>query len=338
MSDIRLPYPAEGPPPAQGSPVRLSSVTQGSTEHWRVVNTIFSKFTDAQISAVLLPLLRSRPEALRQRVLVAALSLAHSELGESINSSTSSPGSPSAARSPSSPSTSSSCGGGVNLPRNLLHPLSGRELRGANEPCAESSASSSTLRLLGRDSVGFAAPGEEERPAIAHQFRIVNDSSEQFTVNISSSSTPSCDCPAFVSAPDFCCEHILFVYVQVLRLPTARQAVAEALRRPKLFERIESDQAASRSHQCPVCFKPGIRGPSLLACSGCDQRIYHKTCHNIWLAHYRQLAEAAGASGHFVTLPGTAPPICACCAPPVIRLVETNGAVLKIVTEAGSPL
>lgn len=81
MSNPSLRPPGESPPVP--SPPRISSVTQGSTDHWRVlvlfrvfrrepvaqvVNTIFSRFTDAQISAVLLPLLKSRPEALRQRV------------------------------------------------------------------------------------------------------------------------------------------------------------------------------------------------------------------------------------------------------------------------------
>ncbi|KAF4665622.1 hypothetical protein FOZ61_010735 [Perkinsus olseni] len=275
MSNPTLRPPGESPPVP--SPVRVSSVTQGSTEHWRVVETIFSKFTDAQISAVLLPLLKSRPEALRQRVLVAALSLAHSELGESINSTASTPGSP--VGSPSSPSTSSSAGGGgggIALPRSLLHPLTGREFHGSAEASDESSVKSyahSTIRLLGRDSVGFASVDQEEQPAIAHQFRIVNDSGEQFTVNVAPNSTPSCDCPAFVAAPDFCCEHLLFVYVQVLKLPAARQAVAEALKKPSIFEDIEREQNISGLHQCQICFKLEGRGPFVMTCGGCGGRM-----------------------------------------------------------------
>ncbi|KAF4740422.1 hypothetical protein FOZ62_015817, partial [Perkinsus olseni] len=110
---------------------------------------------------------------------------------------------------------------------------------------------------------------------------------EQFTVNVAPNSTPSCDCPAFVAAPDFCCEHLLFVYVQVLKLPAARQAVAEALKKPSIFEDIEREQNISGLHQ--------------------------------------QLAESSGTSGQFATLPGTAPALCSRCAPPIIRLVETNG-------------
>jgi len=126
--------------------------------------------------------------------------------------------------------------------------------------------------LITREAFTLVATGG----VVAHQFRIssIEQPDLMHTVSIAGPQ-PACDCPEFIQKPGFCCQHILFVYVQVLKHPHAQQIYSQISPHGRLQEAFTDPNLP----QCILCTS-ALRPDQ--AYQGCGTCRAHQMCIETW--------------------------------------------------------
>jgi hypothetical protein len=202
-----------------------------STTHWDGMSVLFDTFTDDELVEYFLAKLRAGSRQYRERSLMA-ITVLQAKVVETFRN-----------QAKQFPPPNSHQSHHSNRP---IDPQQSRRLR---------------FILVTREAFTLVSTGG----VVAHQFRISSaDHPEQLhTVSIAGPQ-PACDCPEFIQKPGFCCQHILFVYVQVLKHPHAQQIYTQMSPSNKLHDKPDpafpqcilcagAVRPEHRSHQCETC-------------------------------------------------------------------------------------
>ena len=227
-----------------------TSTLQKATAHWEAIQKVFEGFNDEELAIYLMAALETRSRDLRERVLMA-ITLLQAKVVETFRRQ---------ARQVAS-----------NAPANpylqYMHPL-------PTNPIIPMK-----FLLISRESFTLQSSGQ----IVAHQFRVgtfhphANPAETLHSVSIAGPQ-PACDCAEFIQKPGFCCQHILFVYVQVLKHPHAQQIYSQMGPTVRLPPPVTDPSMPV----CCLCFQalPFVNeNPS---CSTC-------TCHSSCLETWRRL-------------------------------------------------
>ena len=214
-----------------------------STAHWEAVSALFDSFTDDELTYYFMERLRLGSKDARERVLMAVTVL-QAKVVETFRNQAKQFPAPTAYHPHSSQMN------------RIPDPQFGRRLR---------------FILVTREAFTLVATGG----VVAHQFRIssVDHPESMHTVSIAGPQ-PACDCPEFIQKPGFCCQHILFVYVQVLKHPHAQQIYNQMSPSSRLHEPLDPNLP-----QCLLCatsLRPDLTSPSCTTC------LTHLACLDAW--------------------------------------------------------
>jgi len=214
-----------------------------SNSHWEQVSAMFESFSDEELTEYFLEKLKVTSKDCRERVLMA-ITVLQAKVVETFRSQA------------------------KHFPAPMAHPHHMAQMSRPSEPMGDRKL---RFILVTREAFTLVATGG----VVAHQFRIssVEHPENMHTVSIAGPQ-PACDCPEFIQKPGFCCQHILFVYVQVLKHPHAQQIYNQISPNSRLNEPL--DPALP---QCILCAGSVRPNQASQACQGCH---CHLSCLDSW--------------------------------------------------------
>ena len=217
-----------------------------SIAHWDKVSEVFAGFSDAELADYINEQLSFRSAEFKERVLVS-LTLQHAKVTETFRK---------AARE---------------------NPLIAQGAPGYLAPHMFSTHAILPLRFVLVSREAFTLSGTSQ--VVAHQFRVATSHphaippDSMHSVSIAGPQ-PACDCPEFLQKPGLCCQHILFVYVHVLRHPQAQQIFQQMGPATRLPPPITDPTLPL----CALCFQP-LSSNEYPPCSTCRT---HALCLDVW--------------------------------------------------------